>query len=230
MSTRTTSSPPLMSGFAACVVCAVVLALLGGQATATRKQSNDQERYLATSSAQGSFSLAAGRTTTSPESANTRAIIATGAGFRGMKFQFFGSGADNSTFDYRVWIIGRGLGSGRQWNPSGSLGDWSLTYYGGGTATLSTATGAAASGTPILSSERIADTVTWTIGTTSTTPKGVAGLIEASNGLGVSWVYSPADNTPAWLSIPDFDGAWGVLVEFDLTGATAANCVVEPTP
>ena len=140
----------------------LTLGLLTGQAVQTRKAGNDQERSLATSSTQASFTLAAGRTVTNPESANTRAVLATGTGFRGVRMQFFGSGADNATFDYRVWLVRRGLGSGRQWNPSGSLGDWSLEYYGGGTATLSTAVGAAASGTPVLSGERIADTVTWT--------------------------------------------------------------------
>lgn len=205
---------------------------LGGQATATRKAGNDQERYLGTSSTQGSFALAAGRTTTSPEVASTRRLVTLGPAFRGLRLQFFGTGSDNTTFDYRVWIVRKGLNSRPYHTPGAApgYGDWSLEYFGGGTATLSTAVGAAASNVPVLSSERIADTLTWTVSTTATTPKGPGASIEASNGLGTSWVYSPADNTPAWLSIPDLDGAPYVLIEFDLTGATDANCVFEPTP
>lgn len=215
------------------LVCA--LGLLAGQAVLTQKQGNEQVRYLATSSTQTAFGLAAGRTTTNPESttaANERRVVWVGTGFRGCRVHICGTGADNATIAFRVLLVRRGLSSdgAREWVPSASKGDWSLEQYGAGSATLSTAVGAATTGVPVLSTERIADTITWTVSTTATTPTGPGALIEASNGLGVSFVYSPADNTPAFLSIPDLDGAAGFVIEFDLGTATSANAVVEPTP
>lgn len=204
-------------------------------ATQIQKRADDQRRYLSSNSTQTAFELTAGRSASSPASSTTaheRDIVALGDGFRGARIQVFGAGSDNQTINGRVWLVRRGMASDGSFNPGATSpkGDYELEFYGSFVATLSAALGGQASGAPVLSTERIADTIVWTLGSTSTSPKGVGTLIESNNGLGTSYAYSPADDTPAKLSIPDMDGAYGFVIEFDLGTATSANAVVERTP
>lgn len=188
-----------------------------GSEVFTRKLASTQTKMLSTNSTASAFTYTAGGRATLGTSVTT---IKMNAGSRGLRLVAFGEGSDNTTFDYRVWVVRRPRGS--------TGGTCEIAYFGGGTATLSTSVG---SSTDIVtSSERFADTLTWTVSTTATTPKGIGALVEASNGLGTSWVYSPADNTPAVLSIPDLDGAIEVLIDFDMTGATSGNFLYEFTP
>jgi hypothetical protein len=68
----------------------------------------------------------------------------------------------------------------------------------------------------------MADTLTWTLSTTGTTPKGPGTVIETAYGSGGSAVYSPTGNLPATLIIPHLGWADSVIVEFDLTGTSTA--------
>lgn len=203
--------------FVAVVACGSVAAMFG-QAVSTNKRLSTQGKYLSTNSTASAFTYTAGGRTTLASGSVTTIKLPDGA--RGVRLVPYGEGSDNTTFDYRVWLVRR---------PAGATGGVAeIEYYGGGTATLSTAVG---SSTDLVgSSERFADTLTWTVGTTATTPKGIGALIEASNGLGTSFVYSPADNTPASLTIPDCGGAIEVLIDFDMTGATSGNFLVETGP
>lgn len=183
--------------------------------TLSRKRATPQEKYLATNSTAAAFTYSAGGRTTLDVT-----TIVMKDGMRGIRLTPYGAGSDNQTFDFRVWLVRRPTGT------TGSIAE--LALYGAGSATLSAAVGSA---TDLLgTSERFVDTCTWTPATTATTPKGIGSLVEANNGLGTSYVYSPANDTPAILSIPDLDGAPEVLIDFDMTGATAANFLIEQTP
>jgi hypothetical protein len=40
-------------------------------------------------------------------------------------------------------------------------------------------------------------------------------------------VHSPADDSSACLFIPELGNASDIIVEFDMTGATSGNCLIE---
>ena len=133
------------------------------------------------------------------------------------RIRFFGDGADNSTFDYRIWA----------WTPSKtnpSVGY--TTLIGFGTATLSTLLGSSSANSVVGAAEEVADTLTFTVATDATTPKGPWSKILASLG-GSADVYSPANNTSAMLLLPELGSIQGFFFDFDLTGATGANAGVE---
>ena len=180
-----------------------------------------RERYLATSSGQTAFQLASGffASDATTNAAQHRMYALDDA--RGFRLTFFGEGADNSTFDYRLWMVMPTIAF------EDSPTDFCLEYFGGGTATLSTMVGASAS-TMITSSERVADTLTFTLATTATTPAGPATVFEATYILGDSDKYTGVANKTAYLVMPNFPAS-RLIVEFDLTGATAANCTIERT-
>ena len=180
-----------------------------------------RERYLVTSSPQTSFELAHGYYVSNTATNAAYHVPYHISDARGFRLTFFGTGADNATFDYRIWaVIGDRV-------VLDTPTDFMLEYFGGGTATLSTLMGASATSL-ITSSERIADTLTFTLATSITTPKGPATVWESYYNLGDTINYSPTANNAASLIIPNFT-AGSMIVEFDLTGATAANCTIERT-
>lgn len=198
-------------------------------------------RYLATNSSQGDFStltpplangifrnfgVSAGRFVSSV-SANW--IIEPLIEHRGARFVFFGTNAQNLTFNYRLWVAEMVLPrTADELRPQ--LEDAEaikLSSWGSGTVTLGTLEPASDN---LPSGNLIADTLTFTLSTDATTPKGIGTARGLAYQLGDPQVYSPADNTVAELIVPDFgSGIAGVLVEFDLTGATGANCLIEKT-
>lgn len=173
------------------------------------------------------FALAAGRfeTLTGAENAVNRIWTMEakdGRLARGLEIVFFGSGANNDSFDYRLWQVKCGKNKKSPENT-----DHAIAYLGGGTATLSTKFGV--SGGVVSDSERIADTITWTRSTTSTSPRGPMEVIETAYGLSVlAAAYSPADDTPARLIIPDLGNAEGVILEFAVTAnGLSANALLD---
>ncbi len=193
--------------------------------------SENMSRFASTSKTTGAFALTAGRYKRSVLEAAGYTFFSLGQGrtggasrrYNGARLTPFGEGADNSTFDFRVFTY-----FVEKPTTDSSIEDEyvNVQYFGGGTATLSTAVGA---GSSLLSgSERVADTATWTLGSSSTTPKGVGESVETARGQGrASAAWSPADNTEAYVDVPEFGGAAGLIIDFDLTGATAANMLVE---
>jgi len=210
-------------------------------------RSTGQRRHLSSNSTQSAFEITAGRRVSGAAgyTLNSAGILTlTGGtfsafhqmiglqGYRGGAFEFFGTGADDSTFNYRMWlVIGNFSTNCPQAFPDLSkLVDIELLCFVADTSTvtLSTAVGATGAASPaILSTERIADTLTCTISTTATTPTGPATVMQTAYALGDVTAYSPAGNTPARLIVPDFGCVLGVIPEFDLTGATGANCLYE---
>lgn len=194
--------------------------------------SSGQFRLLSTNSTASAAALTAGRYTTttldaviSGASANIvslgRVGDATAPRQRGCEVTFVGVGADNATGSYRIWQVKRGRASGT----SSQANDMELAYLGAGTFTLSSSVGAA-SATTVLSTERVADTVTFTQATASTTPKGIGDVLENVFGSPAAAAYSPADNTPGRLWVPEI-GNGDLYVELWVGTATSVNAVVD---
>lgn len=209
-------------------------------------KSTGQRRYLTTNSAQTAFEITAIRRTL-VNTSGVLSLVDNGGSFeashqvvllgdyRGARIQMFGTGADNDTANYRIWLV-RGLySSGATYDmPEASKClDVELVPYiaDTSTATLSTVLGIGTVAPQPLTSERFADTLTATLSSTATTPPGPATDLEAAYALGSARAYSPAANaSAAELYIPDFGaGVMGFIIEWDLTGATGMNALVELT-
>jgi len=165
----------------------------------------DEKKYLTINSAGAAFALTAGRKLWSTLSAAATIF----------SLEAIGSA--------RVWGVTKGS------NASGGLSDCRIEYLGLAASTLSVAVGAAASGVLVLNSERLADTLVWTVSTTATTPKGPMAVIETAYNEGASAAYSPADDTPAHLHLPSLGRFDGLILEFGpLTNATGVNALIHP--
>lgn len=222
----------------------------------TTTRTSGQRLYLPSASAQGDFTtltpvLAAGRRSdvTKPSglsdfyiaynaSTNPYWRIQELGPYRGARIQFYSTGADattlpteNVTPNYRIWTFAAALpmSAGLPGPSMSGLGAGELSGFGAGTFTTSTAVGSASD---IVSAYvRMADAITFTLATTATTPSGRATSYESAYGLGTTTVYSPANNTPAELIIPDFgDGIFGFVIEFDtVAGTTGNNAIITLT-
>lgn len=164
-------------------------------------------RYPSTLSSQTSFTLDAGlKAITQPTDILDLWYVPTG--FRGCKIIFGAtiSTGDNDAFNYRIWCVERVLLS------SASL---HYSFMGSGTATLGASEYIA--GVAAGTTGRVCDTVTWTTGTTDTTPDGILSDYESAVASGGARSYSAANDTePAVLIIPDIPGE-AIVIEFDST-------------
>lgn len=149
---------------------------------------------------------------------------------RGYQLQIIGSGPDDAQGEFRLWraLIGR-IGNSRL------DADLSLQAYG--TFTLSSAVGLGASLTGssasvMLTTERYADTLTYTVATNSTSPKGVGDLVVTATGAAAAQVFSPTGNVPGHIIVPDAGDVDAIICELRLTsggsawGAGAANALM----
>lgn len=138
---------------------------------------------------------------------------------------FFGVGAANTTFDYRVWFVHPVHAFPTQGNeaPSGLL---LRTYAGGGTCILGTQTGVA--GYPLVVADQFADSTTWIPSGVATSPIGPTVIAEGAFNEGASAAFTGGtpDNTHAFVFIPCLMRATGLIVDFDMTGATSGNCLI----
>lgn len=114
-----------------------------------------------------------------------------------MMFVFYGAGADDATYDSRIW--------GWQYVDGTSL--WVPTLLAELTCTLSTMVGV--SGQAITNTDRIVDTYALDTGFNSNVS------VE---------IVSPANNTGGYVVV-DVRGFKYVQVDFDMTGATNGNCI-----
>ena len=185
-----------------------------------------QQRYLDTDSTQSALSLTAGRkavTTTGGKmfvGSSTVHRIVPLDGARGVTIQFFGTDAANEIIaNAAIWGVTFPTFSGAT-VPNQSFATAAycdlLLFGTAATITLGTAAGVD-SGDLVPATSFIADTIaTWTINTGS----------ESVYGLGTTGEYSPADNTPAYLSIPNF-GAFvhGFVIEFDMNTSASGNAL-----
>lgn len=190
--------------------------------TAGYKGLGPVQRYLTTNSTQASFSLHSTpahkvAALTGPDGltlssgAHHRVIEINKA--RGVRLTPFGKGADNATFDYKVWLVEYLVNRSKNQVEAAILRLWAT-----GTATLSSALTPASGSTNLNTNEIRGDGVT-------ITGAGVYTAINTANGGSLSvQAYAPADDiNDAVVVIPDIFDADGVLIEMDLTGATEAN-------
>jgi hypothetical protein len=174
------------------------------------------EQRVGSELASDSFTLTAGHYAESGLAAYARINLgvtgssAAGSNLYGIaKLRFYGRGADNATADYRIFLAER----------SGTGLD--LTYFGGGTVTLSTMLGTNSVAGP---DTRMADTLTFTQGSSATTPTGPWNDAYAALVAAVA-TYSPANNTAAWLLIPELGSSCAMFIDVDLTGATSLGAL-----
>jgi hypothetical protein len=135
----------------------------------------------------------------------------------GARIRFFGTGADNATFDFRIWA----------WTPcQGNPNLGYATLLASGSVTLSTLLGSSQTLCPIGAAERIADTLTLALSSGASTPKGPWAAIYLALGA-VAGVHSPGDNTAALAILPELGSVQGIFFDFQLGTATGANAAVE---
>jgi hypothetical protein len=148
--------------------------------------------------------------------------------YRGMRVVFFGAGADNSTFNYRVWAVFPRTASTAPLNTftQSNITSVATVCFGTGTGTLSTLVG---EGDLVPTDERYADELTFVVTDGTTTPTGIGDVFSSAYNLGTPAAYNPANNSPAMLIIPDISNAYGLVFEFDVTGATSVNALIELT-
>lgn len=180
----------------------------------------DLVRYLQTNSTSSSFTVAEGIVTLATINALAVPVVSMNA-YRGLpELSFFGTGADNSTFSYRVFTVERITQTNNTPTDVAQLMEVRLLLSG--TATLSTLVGPSSSGVAILSTERVADSV----GTVAQT--GWCTQLQAEFGSAVS-SYSPADNTRALIAVPDMGSVYGFIIDFQRATATACNALYRLT-
>ena len=205
----------------------------------TPQRTSGQRKYLATNSTATAFTAAEGRVASANITRSSGALILNADAtqrviqlghYRGARIQFFGAGTNDTTANYRIWTAHAGFSGGE----SSLLNETHLTdlelrcfVADTSTVTLSTATGVA-SGLLVVA-DVMCDTITMTLATTATTPRGPGTVVETAYQLGNATAYSPANNVRGELVIPDFGGAWGFLIDFDMTGATSMNAAYELT-
>lgn len=162
-------------------------------------------RACATNANSSGFTAKTAGVTTKPSGNLVYPIADPGYSFRSRVRVFpIGIGADGDAFSIRVW----------GWNRCGSGNDvggiiWIPSILGEFTCTLSTFVGVA--GSPVLNTERFADTLGLVakIGEPTTTANTTRD--------GLTELYSPENNTPAWV---EFSLRGAELLEFDFDQTT----------
>lgn len=188
--------------------------------------SDKHKLYAPSVMAQSAFTLTAGRTTRAALNALTPAlpVFWLGSGDNPGRLKKwahlipFGEGADNSTFDYRLWLVFA------EHSENDHLDSLHLVLAGSGSITLCATLGA--SGGLVGAGQRYADAITWATATESTTPKGEGERLWAGRGAMEPTVYSPGGDLRCGLTIGDTGRADGLIFETDLTGATGANALI----
>jgi len=190
---------------------------------------NPQKRLTATNSVLTAASVTQGRYTfTTLGAATTAAVSAAvaqsyvmnlgmpgiaGQRFRGFEAQIIGTGADNSTATIVFWQLKYSQGAI----------DFELNKLGSLACIFSTAVGCSdATGSPVLTTERIADTLTWT---NATTTSGIGDMGTTAYG-SLPIVARNGSNTPGRLYVPDVQNG-DVFCEMYLGTATGVNLVWE---
>lgn len=167
-------------------------------------------------STQGDFALAEGYTAATFETLRdtyrlkTLGVDDEGPRYLGAALTFLGRGADNATYNYRVYAVFRGREKDVHL----------LRLVCSGVATLGATLGVGPAGSIAPTTDRVVDKLTLTVsawGTHDAAARGHAGPV----------IHSPDDATPAQLTLADMGGAVGIIVEFDLVTATAASANLE---
>lgn len=182
--------------------------------TATPLEASGQSPHRASNSTNGAFTLTAVRTTAVPADMYSLGP-GNGKKFRMVKAAPYGAGTATQTFDYKVWVVSRGYTSA-----SGTaVVDYEKQLFCHGTATLGATAGVASAG-GILTTDLACDTLTVTMDAFGTA------VVTAFGGNAAS-VYSPGGGGQAWLFLPELGNASDIIIEYDMTGATSGNFLIE---
>lgn len=197
--------------------------------------SSPQTRLLTTNRTTSAAAITAGRYTWATLAtllSTTEAIVQSlriamgpngdGVRRRGVEVQIIGTGANNVTGTCRVWQLKWGKSSTD--NPP--VIEFELAYLGSIAATLSAAVGASDSAV-VKTTERIADTLVWTQGTASTSPKGIADVLDSIYQATAAAAYSPANDTPGRMFLPECGNGDILLEPYTGGSATDINAVYE---
>lgn len=175
-----------------------------------------QRQFVAATAAvstNDAYQISASTVTTTGPNALTGVVATSNA--TTAKIMFCGTGADDSTINFKLYAR-------IYTSTSGDVGDTAgaYLYMGVGLATLGTTTfTTTASG--IAGTYRVADTITWTAADPFTT-------VAAENSSSTGTAYSPADNTPGYLFLSYLAGAGELIIDTDLGTATGALVYVQP--
>jgi hypothetical protein len=205
---------PRITKLVACIVAMLILlsfVFVLGFRPAVDLKSDGYFKAFASNQTTTAFSLTEGRTTTRP-TGMVQLRYGDGQNPRYVTAMFCGTGSATQTFDYKVWLVSTTAGAG------GTIEDYCLHLLSSGTATLGTSVGVGTLG--FRSTDLIADTLT-----TVTSAFGAAAV--ASFGGVEPRVYSPGSNGHAVLFIPETCNAFGMIFEFDMTGASSANVIYQ---
>lgn len=137
---------------------------------------------------------------------NTNCIRLAGTGGRlssWLRVFPYGLGSNDNTFDMRIWGWNRIVSAGAPLFFPFILGQFSCT--------LSSFTGVA--GSPLLATELPCDTIS------ITALIGEATMTADTTRAGSTWLYTPANNTPAWVQLRLW-GAEFIEFDFDQTAGT----------
>ena len=172
-------------------------------------------RVMATSSTGLAYAISGGQyTQTGPSTVNTGTVEIGSA--QSADIEFFGN-ANNATFDCRIWA------KIPHANTTGNTLDFKLRYLGVANVVCGSITGS--TNGAVSATEYIADTIVWTPSSAATSPTGPGTTSAAAKGLSSGAAHSPADNTPAILYLTNLDGATGLVFDFLVVTATAANAM-----
>lgn len=130
--------------------------------------------------------------------------LAGGRAARGVRLRFYSDAAEDATATYRLYIL-QGVVTGPDDRPA----DFLIDLLGSGTLTVGAATGSA--GGVVTDSFRFADTLTWAKSAAGT---AIFDAVQAAD----AQAHSPADDSIAFLHVPDVGGPGFVVVDID--GAT----------
>ena len=194
-------------------------ALAGAGKAPTGVEARGQRRVGAAVSAAYAVS-ASGRLTPAAYAAITmpRVYLGTGDGhrWRGTELGVSSTGANLSTFAFRVYVVKSGYTTG----PTPT--DWEAQLWGTATCTVGSSTGAVSGGV-VDSTERNVVTITWVGATSATSPPGVSVYLQSAYASPAVTTYSPGTATPAKIMFPDCGSGEYLLIDVgDTGGATVA--------
>jgi len=143
--------------------------------------------------------------------------------WRGGRVLFFGTAADNTLHDYRVY------GSWQLDSPDPDNPQWLLVCLCYGQFRLSAALGTGTSRTAILASERIADEISVTKTALGTSPVGIGAAVVTTFGGVDPNAYSPLNDTPAVLLVPEMGNPQRIFVDLKAASGDVGVCIAADT-
>lgn len=188
-------------------------------------------RYLQTNSTATAFNTALARGAIITAAQATAAnMFAIGKSLTA-QIIFFGTDAANESFDYRVWAAYRLSG----YDGSLDSAQYIVQPLGAGTATLGTMTGVA-TGTALINTDFVADTVAFTASDVATTSSpsvvgpGVIGPTAMAEGTSAAYDATTPNNDVACLYLPSLLRCTGLIIDFNNdaggTDSASANCLI----